>query len=128
MAFSCQKWSQTFESALMYQRPKCPYSYFCMRWSFIEGCFFPWSILRLKELALSFWSHFIKQGSHLCIKNWQVISEYIQKSTTSAQTDRRTATETHRFPMFYSNCLFFSCVYSFNINWWISMKTFALHE
>ena len=29
---------------LMYQRPKCPYSYFHKRWSLILGCFFPVSI------------------------------------------------------------------------------------
>ena len=32
----------------MYQRRKCPYSYFRKRWSLILGCFFPVSILKSK--------------------------------------------------------------------------------
>ena len=32
---------------LMYQRHKCPYSYFYKRWSFIWRCFFPVSIFKV---------------------------------------------------------------------------------
>ena len=40
----------------MYQRPKCPCSYFSGRWILILGCFFPVSILN------NFYSVYIKNN------------------------------------------------------------------
>ena len=34
----------------MYQPPKCPYSYFWKRWSFIWGCFFAVSIIKKENI------------------------------------------------------------------------------
>ena len=73
---------------LIYQLPKCPYSYFYKRWSFIWRCFFPVSILEtialprlcLKHLLLKNWENRIKvPATEYSFHNWSGLNDNLSK-------------------------------------------------
>ena len=94
----------------MYQRPKCPYSYFCKRWSLNLGCFFPVSILNLVfdlEYIVAAFSMFLcllgEVVSYLFYSkrptevNWWIHPNHISPQRTSRKKRARKKTQAQVF-------------------------------